>query len=1254
MNNIVETAISQEPLALDPLSFPLHGSRLIEASAGTGKTWTIAALYVRLVLGHGDKLAYARSLTPPEILVVTFTEAATQELRDRIRSRLSEAANFFMASPTEDADAETAEALLLELRSSYHPDAWPMCARKLQLAAEWMDEAAVSTIHGWCNRMLREHAFDSNSLFSLTLETDLSELQAEVARDYWRTFIVTLDASLAAELRGWWAGPAELQQDLQNLTPHADLLGVAPPPAQQLAQVQASRLALLQQLKEPWLDWAEQLAGLLDKAVANKVVDGRKIQPRYYQPWLAALREWAKNTELHEPLLTDSAWNRLGPEGLEDAWKQGDPPDHEAIRAIPELRLALQNLPCGRNDVLRHAARWVAQRLASEQARHATMGFNDLLTGLDSALQGANGTRLAATIRQQFPVVLIDEFQDTDPVQYRIFDSIYRVAQNDHDTGVILIGDPKQAIYAFRGADIYTYLQARQASAGRLYTLKKNFRSTASMVAAVNRCFEFAEHRETGAGAFLFRHHDANPLPFISAQAQGRQQVFTLDKQPHAALTLWQAKADQGALTKTQAQAQMAAACASEITRLLNLAQAGLAGFQDEDGIQAIRPADIAVLVNNRIEAQAVRSALTALGVGSVYLSDQDSVLQSTQATQMYYWLSACADPDDGRQLRAALATPTLGLDWFELDQLNSDEILWEERVLQFRAYRDCWRKQGVLPMLRRLLHDFDVPARLLGRLGTAGGASGERVLTDILHLAELLQQASGLLEGEHALIRYLLEQQQTPAGARGNDALQIRLESDADLIKVVTVHKSKGLEYPLVFLPFAWNFREVKADDLPLKYHDGQGRLQLALSSTDALRERADQERLGEDLRKLYVALTRARYATWLGVAPLSDQDNSAPGSLLGLTAPVTADSLQQALLSLCAGADDIVLAALPDQQQAALLAPASPVVLGAALHPQRSVREQWWIASYSSLAARQMASAQGDDPSPATPSQEVFDEAMAAAMLPVLPWPEQADAAGSAVLSFGLLHDFPKGPGPGSFLHDLLEWAAKLGFAQIARQPDQVRDVIARRCQLRGWEAWIDPLASWLHDFAATPFRLGGQGGMAATTVALADLDSLSIEMEFWLSAATVQIQQLDDLVCQYSLPGQPRAPLQPGLLNGMLKGFMDLVFQHDGRYYVADYKSNWLGEGDTSYTQSAMQNAVLQHRYELQYVLYLLALHRLLKSRLPDYDYDRHIGGAVYFFLRGLQAPGQGVHAERPPRELIETLDDLFSGIVQRKSA
>ena len=216
------------PTSLDPLRFPLTGRRLIEASAGTGKTFAIAALYLRLVLGHGqDETGFSRALTPPEILVVTFTDAATKELRDRIRARLAQAATYFRADPP----GPDADELLQKLRADYPPERWGACARKLQLAAEWMDEAAVSTIHGWCNRMLREHAFDSDSLFTQRLETDQDELLAEVVRDYWRSFMYPLDPPGARQVIDWWASPEALQGDLKNLLSHVDMLPAVAAPA---------------------------------------------------------------------------------------------------------------------------------------------------------------------------------------------------------------------------------------------------------------------------------------------------------------------------------------------------------------------------------------------------------------------------------------------------------------------------------------------------------------------------------------------------------------------------------------------------------------------------------------------------------------------------------------------------------------------------------------------------------------------------------------------------------------------------------------------------------------------------------------------------------------------------------------------------------------------------------------------------------------------------------------------------------------
>jgi exodeoxyribonuclease V beta subunit len=657
--------------------------------------------------------------------------------------------------------------------------------------------------------------------------------------------------------------------------------------------------------------------------------------------------------------------------------------------------------------------------------------------------------------------------------------------------------------------------------------------------------------------------------------------------------------------------------------------------------MKGLRPADMAVLVNSGKESNAIRAALAARGVRSVYLSDKGSVFESAQAAEIQHWLAACAEPEDARLLRAALATATLCLSWSELETLNHDELAWEDRVLQFRAYRDCWRRQGVLPMLRRLLNDFHVPARLLGGKEIPA-ENGERILTDILHLAELLQQASVLFDGEHALIRYLAEQQQESGQGAGGDARQLRLESDADLVQVVTVHKSKGLEYPLVFLPFASNFRATKADDLPLKYHDAEGRLQLALSDANLALEQADRERLGEDLRKLYVALTRARYATWVGIAAQSGLERSAFGYLLGGGEALNLDELEKSLNDLRGACEHIAVAPAPTATNERLTVRDTATTRGMARKPQREVRENWWIASYSALKAVDA----GDRMVPDTPAEDVFHETRSAQNSMPVPEMPRANAADSAWPTMGTLHGLPRGADVGSFLHDLLEWAATQGFAKLASDPVLLGDMVARRCKVRGWAHWIGPLTTWLQQLLVTPLQLPAMNGSASTSFSFAKLESSIAEMEFWLATHTVDITQIDQLIRAHTLDGEGRPALQPGQLNGMLKGFVDLVFEHGGRYYVADYKSNWLGPDDAAYTPGALRTAILHSRYELQYVLYIFALHRLLKVRLPDYDYERHIGGAVYIFLRGLSAPGQGLHTECPPRALIESLDRLFA--------
>ncbi|MFK3774109.1 exodeoxyribonuclease V subunit beta [Pseudomonas sp. NPDC089406] len=1203
------------PLAL---SFPLHGSQLIEASAGTGKTFTISALYLRLILGHGGEQAFERELLPPQILVVTFTDAATKELRERIRARLAEAARFFRG------ELEGADPLLHLLRADYPEEHWPRCANRLEIAVQWMDEAAVSTIHGWCQRMLREHAFDSGSLFTQSLETDHSELLGQVVRDYWRRFCYGMRGESLAWVRGNWGSPDALLPRIRPLFGRVRDSVQAEEPQALIEATLRQRTEQLNQLKAPWAAWADELQQICRDAVAAKQADGRKLQARFFEPWFDKLRTWAADEQAME-LDLGTGFTRLTPAGMAEAWKAGEPPEHPALHAMEGLREQLQGLASPDVQLLEHAAGWVSARFETEKRRRAEMGFDDMLLRLQHALASEAGERLAGLIREQFPVALIDEFQDTDPVQYGIFERIYRIGENNPHTGLFMIGDPKQAIYAFRGADIFTYLGARRATLGRLHSLDTNYRSSQAMVAAVNRVFLLAEGREQGRGAFLFRTARDNPLPFVEVKAKGRSEQLLIDSQPATALQCWQLQSDEP-VSNTLYRQRLAASCASHIVALLNGGQQGVTGFADGDGtLRPCLPSDIAILVRDGREAQLVRAELAARDVRSVYLSDKDSVFAAQEAHDLLAWLKACAEPDSERLLKAALASLTLDLPLLELERLNQDERVWEDWVMDFRRYRDTWQRQGVLPMLRRLLHDFQLPRSLMGR------SDGERVLTNLLHLAELLQQAAGELDGEQALIRHLAEHLANAAQA-GEEQI-LRLESDEQLVKVVTIHKSKGLEYPLVYLPFICTGKPVDGSRLPLSWHDDDGAAHLTLTPNAEQIERADDERLAEDLRLLYVALTRAQHACWLGVADLkrgtqrsSQLHRSALGYLLGGGLPLAASSqLGEWLDALQAATPAIARLPLPEADEQRYRSPASTLELLPPRKPRRAAAEHWWIASYSALRV-------GDQTLIADSSQAqqlLDDEVLDSQLLREVP----AEA--------GDIHRFPRGPAPGTFLHGLLEWAGREGFAEVSAQPEQIEHTVGRRCNRRDWAGWIPTLTQWLHAMLVQPMPLQD------ASLTLASLSQYQIEMEFWFASHKVDALQLDQLVARHTHAGAARPAAQPTQLNGMFKGFIDLAFELDGRYYVADYKSNWLGPDAQAYNALAMEQSILEHRYDLQYVLYLLALHRQLRARLPDYDYDRHVGGALFIFLRGVTAAGHGLYHARPPRALIEALDALFRG-------
>ena len=1193
--------------SLNPLTLPLCGMQLIEASAGTGKTWTLAALYVRLVLGHlpqTDQLA--SGLYPPQILVMTFTDAATAELRERIRTRLAQAARFFLTGEAPDADD-----FLRELRSQIAPAQWPVCAWRLDMAAQWMDDAAIFTIHGWCSRMLKTHAFDSASLFTQTRVEDGERLKLLAVQDYWRHWFYALDAQTLAALKGLGDTPQALMAKLKGLwrvAERAPSTNTLTPEAPDVvlaawAQWQQQRAALEGPAR---LAWTPEVVERVTEAARAKRIKG--VRQDYFAGWLGQMAAWALGGEIDPKTLERFTSTTLIAKGWPEAAK------HLAFGQLEVLHDHLSAEPDVVQALLAHAAVAVSAAYQQTKANNAQFDFSDLLQNLYHALQAPDG-RLADAIRAQYPVALVDEFQDTDPWQFGSLIKIYSNKGNG-DEGLVMIGDPKQAIYSFRGADLATYLNARDQALG-IYNLPGNYRSTPGVVAAVNHIFSRA------IAPF-------GSVPFVPVEACNQKvRPLQVAGQAQIAMTVWHLPYDV-APRKDVFMADMAAVFATQMVALL---QSG-----------AAQPGDMAVLVRDWSEAAAIREALAARGVRSVYLSERNSVYASPQAHDLWRLLRAVANPGANRVVRAALATRTWGLSWPELDALFADELAWDGVVDQFMVWQRVWRTQGFLPLLQRLLHDQGLAARLLQH-----SAQGERALTNLLHLGELLQAASLELQGEGALIRYLEDQLRRPQAS--GDAAQLRLESDAHLVQVVTLHKSKGLEYPLVFLPFVSNYRaEDKGSDRP------------------------DAERLAEDIRLLYVALTRARQALWLGVAPVrGDLDGKTPvvksalSTLLGRSAPGDL----AARLQTWAGDHIAVLPApAPD------LKAYQPTLRTSTPQParvsKRLLGRGWWSASFSALTrglAHEGAQGQGSPPGLPDERDDQLADAQLDAGMPQTP--PDALAADQSVAN-DLLHTepqfnaFPAGSSYGTLLHDLLEWQARQGWPAARPAPVAVAALDAdlavaqptpEQGQHKDWQALLARqsqrlnlppehsamLDGWVRQIIKSNMPLAHVNqAQVAIQLGVIDADNLWPEMGFVIPAQRLASARLDWLISQQVWPHQARAALQPRQLEGLLTGFMDLVFCHAGRYYVLDYKSNRLA----AYGPPQLQQAMLAHRYDVQAALYVLALHRLLKSRLPDYDYDQHLGGALYLFLRGVDQPGGGLLHLSPSRALIESLDAAFS--------
>jgi len=1210
----------------DVFNCNLDGISLIEASAGTGKTWNICGIYLRLLL--------EREFDVQQILVVTFTNTATAELRDRIRTRIVDM--LACIEGEQQAIDDPFIAGMIGTLEQKHGISRAVMAGRLNLALQNFDEASIFTIHGFCQRALANSAFSSGQAFSLELLPDDSELMTEVVHDFWRRHIA--GEGMGPELATW------LIQ--QNLTPDK----LVPLLRRELAKPLAKTL---------WPDDIDQPLNL-DSAGIACAYDAAHISWQEHRDTIEDLLLAAKghiNGRNYTP-----ASIAKGRDGFDAYFRCGDPlavPDKNcdlfstarliektnANKVTPKhafFDLAESMLDL-REDIGREMERAYLQlikkllqekdAIRQRKKDQRLLAYDDILYNLYAVMESGDYPWMAGSIRQRFPAALIDEFQDTDPLQFSIFNSIYGGAENP----VFFVGDPKQAIYSFRNADLNAYLDAQRITTAR-YTLKQNQRSTKGLIDALNTLFS------ANPKTFMLPGLDYVPVALGSKP----RKPFLDHSAPHAELQLWMLPKDENGMPveRSLAKNKAAEATAGEIARLLAASRNGEISIAG----QALRAADIAVLVRSHAQGSAIRQALAARNIGSVELS-QRSVYLSPDAGEIVLVLAAILMPARESWLRAALATEIIGCNAAEIAATSVDSGRLTDYVDRFSEYRTQWLRRGIGFMFRHLLTQEGVSARMLCR------PDGERRLTNLLHLGELLHQAAETHDSPEALLRWL--QTRRSEEKHGEEAQQ-RLDSDRKLVQIVTIHKSKGMEYAVVFCPFLWDNVQLPGRGMQgHEYHDDDGKAVIDFRSlsdeeTKQIRSRIRQENTAETLRLIYVALTRAVYRCYLLAGCYSRKTRTSlstsesVGSLLNWLvagdrtepqhwpvkdmAPAEIELAWNSLKARCG--DHISLMPMPSGAGSRLiLEDESQDALTTAPLPS-SIPGSWKISSFSGMTLNAVSEIAASD-------HDVRIQA-----LEILRQPEVRPGE----LDQDDILLFPRGPDAGNCIHAAFEncdFTDPSGWDQAVENAllyhPQEAGSLKNISQAERHSRLKDMMLRMMNDVTRTYLP----GGIRLGDVGLA---RRMTELEFYLPSSELAPAALNRMLQElgYTIPR-----LAFGKLQGYLKGFIDLVFEHSGRYYILDWKSNHLGYSCADYREQPVAESMAEHGYHLQYLLYTVALNRYLAQRIPDYDYETHFGGVLYLFVRGIRANWRnaadepcGVYFHRPDQSAIEQIDAVLA--------
>jgi len=1204
--------------ALDtPLS---PGVYVLEASAGTGKTYQITSLFLRLI---GEK-----DIEVEKILAMTFTVAATAEMKDRVRKRLQKAVSMLRDASTlgvlsPDVDDELLRVMLQKVRNTQK-----LSQNFLRALAD-LDKAQVFTIHGFCYRMLESFAFEVGLEFDAELIEDASEIVREALGEL---FVQKMENLGKAEQ--WLVEPCAREKLFERVfacmrrlseDPDARLLPekiklCEPPDIEEWNE-------LFQEAQHLWQRSRDEIVHSLENAIAREILNKKMWSEKELDKRKKLLDQYFSRSR--NPCNTD--WRKtleyFSTEDISSATRQGKTaPSHPFFNTISRVtKLALEFeewYARWKRNFLHEGFERLLKEVRRKKLEKRVMTFHDLLVLLRDAIKDKDrGELVKKAIQKKYRAVLVDEFQDTDVVQWEIFRELFRTPEHY----LFLVGDPKQSIYAFRKADVFAYLQA-QWIAQKRYTIGVNWRSDEALVKAINHLYL----RQTNP--FYLGEIQYHEVKYAERNKGSRVKDVPDFMAFPLTFRVKKKRENLGETGDEDLQRFVLTILASDIVKLLNSD-----AMVCEDGLwRRVQPKDIAVLVRTNLQGRKVKMALGRRGVPSVIFG-QDSVFAGDAAKYLSYVLRGVLNPGQTDFLKTALASPFFGKTAEEVLRLSEDDLA--DYTKMFTELRDLWAKQGIASMLSQMMARCSVLQNIVQC------EDGERLATDLRHLMELLQHQESEFEmGIDGLFSWFAQKvADAKEGSPKAEEEEVRLESDEDAVNVVTMHKAKGLEYGFVFCPFLWEGVNLHAQEKVLRFHsqeaDGQYVLNFALrdflgkDEKELFVELAETEEFQERLRIAYVALTRAKFrcVVYAMAQPTKNGTRKSPlwWILSGTGAPtnkvIGEEEVQKAIeeVALSSGG---TIGVTEIEKEVGLKRYSrghdkEPVELDCKRFSGRGLMP-FLRTSFSGLVG---FGKRNEEPAEIEP--KTFVEPAVEGEPPIL------------------LPTFPDGAIPGQCIHEIFRQVSfrafpsseqmrivhgtlqRWRFSTYAPEVQKMLEVVLRYP--------LDPKTGLTLDrvedherfceigFVVPAFRRGNINPQAIKEILTAE--GSDVEREY--------AKQLDGL----HFPD----------FQGILVGQMDLVFRHHGKWYLVDYKTNKLGQTLGDYAQNRLLEVMIRDHYVLQYLLYYTALHRYLRYRVKDYDPERDLGVVYYLFVRGMKEGGgdSGVFATKPPVGLVEGLSTLF---------